>query len=76
MSEASRLEHTVQNVVFEHFDLTQFLKNIALVYQDLYSQVVLEFTIPQQSIIINGSQELIAQMLDKLIANAVDFNLP
>jgi dedicated sortase system histidine kinase len=76
MSEASRLEHTVQNMTFEPFDLTQFLKDIAPVYQDLYSQVALEFNIPQQPIIINGSQELIVQMLDKLIANAVDFHLP
>lgn len=76
MSEASRLEQTVQNVILETFDLSTLLKNIATVYQDLYSQVSFELDLIEEPIMVKGSQELIVQMLDKLIANAVDFHLP
>ncbi len=76
MSEASRLEQTVNNVVLEKFDLTALLQNITPVYQDLHPQVTFELTIVEEGIMVNGCQELIVQMLDKLIANAVDFHLP
>lgn len=76
MSEASRLEHSVDNVVFEKFDLTVLLNEITRVYCDLYSPVSFELNLPDYAVIVDGSQDLIVQMLDKLIANAVDFHLP
>ena len=76
MSEASRLEQTVNNVVLATFDLTALLKNIAPIYQDLYAQLSFEFNLIEQPILIKGSEELIVQMLDKLVANAVDFHFP
>ncbi len=76
MSEASRLEQSVNNVILEKFDLTALLRNIAPVYQDLHPQQLFELNLAEEIIEIKGSQELIVQMLDKLIANAVDFHLP
>ncbi|PHS26848.1 MAG: hypothetical protein COA83_02190 [Methylophaga sp.] len=74
MSEASRLEQTVNKVALEVFNLTALLKGIAPVYQDLHPQVLFEFNLAEEAIEIKGCQELIVQMLDKLIANAVDFH--
>jgi dedicated sortase system histidine kinase len=76
MSEASRLEQTVNNVVLEVFNLTTLLSDIAPVYQDLHPQIAFEFNLAEHAINIKGSQELIVQMFDKLIANAVDFHHP
>ena len=77
MSEASRLEQTVDSVSFVKFDLGDLLKNLMLVYQDIYPNAVIALSIDKQlSVIIDGSQDLIVQMMDKLISNAVDFHLP
>ncbi|MBL1320529.1 MAG: hypothetical protein COA63_005635 [Methylophaga sp.] len=76
MSEASRLEQTVNTVALEVFNLTALLKDVAPVYQDLHRHVSFEFNLAEDAIEIKGCQELIVQMLDKLIANAVDFHLP
>lgn len=74
MSEASRLEQTVNNVVFEDVDLTDLLNSLSAVYQQLYPQIVFELSLSKDVISIKGSPDLIVQMLDKLIANAVDFH--
>ncbi len=74
MSETSRLEQTVNNIAFEQFSLSILLSEIVPVYRDLYTQVLFELKLPEANIMVNGCQELIVQMLDKLIANAVDFH--
>ncbi|MFW5426531.1 MAG: histidine kinase dimerization/phospho-acceptor domain-containing protein, partial [Methylophagaceae bacterium] len=42
MSEANRLEQSVNNVILEIFDLTALLRDIAPVYQDLHPQMSFE----------------------------------
>lgn len=74
MSEASRLEQTVQNTEFKTFDLRQLMLDMTKAYQDIYAEVELKLTLPQSSVMIDGSAEMLAQMLDKLINNAVDFH--
>jgi len=74
MSEASRLEQTVNSVSLVEFDLTQLLNDVIPAYQDLYSDARIALQPIESNIIINGSQELVVQMLDKLISNAVDFH--
>jgi len=74
MSEASRLEQTVNKVVLEKFDLKQLLLDIVPAYQDLYPQTMIEIEVIDEQVNVMGSQELIVQMLDKLISNAVDFH--
>lgn len=75
MSEASRLEQTVVNVELTEFDLQQLLTNLLPIYNDLYPTVTLHLEAEHESVIILGSEDLIVQMLDKLISNAVDFHL-
>ena len=74
MSEASRLEQTVQNTEFIVFDLRALLLELSAAYQDIYPNVNFELQSPDNAVMINGSAELIVQMLDKLVSNAVDFH--
>ena len=74
MSEASRLEQTVNTMSLVEFDLKQLLLDVVPAYQDLYPNTAIELEPIKESIQITGSQELIVQMLDKLISNAIDFH--
>jgi len=74
MSEASRLEQTVQNTELITFDIRALIIELSAVYQDIYPDSKFVIETPTESIMINGSAELIVQMLDKLINNAVDFH--
>jgi len=74
MSEASRLEQTVNTVSLVEFDLKQLLQDVVPAYQDLYANTRIELESFNENVTINGAQELIVQMLDKLISNAVDFH--
>ncbi|NOQ93370.1 MAG: proteobacterial dedicated sortase system histidine kinase, partial [Methylophaga sp.] len=58
----------------EVFDLKQLLIDVVPAYQDLYPDAYIELQPINDTIFINGSQELIVQMLDKLISNAIDFH--
>lgn len=75
MSEASRLEQSVTKETLQDFNLQQLLIDIIPVYRDIYQDVKFGADIPDEKIMIKGSQDLIVQMLDKLISNAVDFHL-
>jgi len=74
MSEASRLEQTVNTVSLVDFNLKQLLLDLVPAYQDLYPNTVIELQPIKEDVYITGSQELIVQMLDKLISNADDFH--
>ena len=43
-------------------------------YQDIYPSITFVIQSPADPIMIHGSAELIVQMLDKLVSNAVDFH--
>jgi two-component system, OmpR family, sensor histidine kinase ChvG len=73
MTEATRLEQTLQHVENEAFDLTEVVSGCVNGYRLAYPQSEFELVAPSESVIVNGAPELIAQMLDKLVANAVDF---
>lgn len=74
MSEASRLEQSVTKEVLRIFDLQQLIIDILPVYRDIHSEIEFETDIFSEQIMLKGSQDLIVQMLDKLIGNAVDFH--
>jgi signal transduction histidine kinase len=73
MTEATRLEQTLQHVEIESFDLAEVVSGCVNGYQLAYPQSVFELVAPSESVNVKGAPELIAQMLDKLVANAVDF---
>ena len=74
MSEASRVEELMQHVEPENFDLGAVLQSTVAAYRDVYPSR--DFTLETQDdpAITQGSPELVIQMLDKLVDNAVGFS--
>lgn len=78
MSEASRVEESIQSAEPEAVDLLALLRDIGKAYQDIYPnhRIVLEEATAKSRVVVNAVPELIVQMLDKLVDNAVDFAPP
>tara|TARA_R110002049_G_scaffold30729_9_gene105079 strand:- start:561 stop:2594 length:2034 start_codon:yes stop_codon:yes gene_type:complete len=74
MSEANRVEELMRNVEPEHFDLAAALNSAASAYRDIYPAREFEVIINSDNCPVTGSPELVIQMLDKLVANAVSFS--
>jgi two-component system, OmpR family, sensor histidine kinase ChvG len=77
MSEATRLEQAIQNSEREIFDVQQVLQGCVQGYQFVYPHCEFVLKLDNKSAnktILSGAPELFAQMLDKIIANAVDFS--
>jgi dedicated sortase system histidine kinase len=73
MSEANRTEELMKNADFELFDLRAVLASTVAAYADAWPERGLGFRCDAERADCNGSPELIIQMLDKLVDNAVDF---
>lgn len=76
MSEATRLEQMLQTSEKEKIDLNEVIHGCVEGYKLAYPDSNFEVDAPQYAIHINGVPEYIAQLLDKLIANAVEFSYP
>ena len=74
MTEATRLEQSVGEDERERFDLSRVVAGCVDGYRVAYPQHTLQLELPSGEVIYNGAPELIAQMLDKLVANAVEFS--
>ena len=74
MSEASRVEELMQHVESETFDLFAVLQSTTGAYRDVYPARQFDFVTELTAGPMSGSPELIIQMLDKLIDNAVGFS--
>lgn len=74
MSEATRLEQMLQTSEKEKIDLNQVIYGCVEGYKLAYAESVFETDLPSQPTFINGVPEYFAQLLDKLIANAVEFS--
>lgn len=74
MSEATRLEHSLQSSEKELFDLTELLHGCVEGYRAVYIEYSFETDICQTELKINGVPENIAQLIDKVVANAVEFS--
>ena len=76
MSEATRLEQTIQHEERLDFDLQEVINSCIKGYQvanrrqEFALKIINKFDKP---FVINGVPDLIAQMLDKLVSNAMDF---
>jgi two-component system, OmpR family, sensor histidine kinase ChvG len=73
MTEAARLEQSLSDVERERFDLVPVVAGCVDGYRLAYPAARIAFTPPVAAIPIDGAPDLIAQMLDKLVANAVEF---
>lgn len=79
LSEATRMEEAIQNTEQEPVNMAALLDELVTVYRQLHptKNIQLEGVLPMHLVpsrtIINAAPDLLAQMFDKLIANAVDF---
>jgi two-component system sensor histidine kinase ChvG len=76
MSEATRVEQSIEHTERVEFDLAVLVRDMAAAYQQSFPQHRIESAVPDAPCRISGSPELIAQMLDKLMDNALDFATP
>ncbi|MEC7432426.1 MAG: proteobacterial dedicated sortase system histidine kinase [Pseudomonadota bacterium] len=73
MSEAARLEQSFEDTEKEPFDLARVLAEATSAYQQLDTRHRIVYSGPASDCVMNGSPEMLVQMLDKLVDNARDF---
>ena len=76
MSEATRLEQSLGDAEFERFDVAALVRGCVDGYRSAYAPRAFILDAADVAIDIDGAPDLIAQMLDKLVANAVEFGVP
>ena len=76
MSEATRLEQMLQSSEKEKIDLGALVKGCFEGYRLAYPEATFVVDVPSYPVHVNGVPEYIAQLLDKLVANAVEFSYP
>jgi two-component system, OmpR family, sensor histidine kinase ChvG len=77
MSEATQLEKFLQGTEKEQFDLTKVVGGCVAGYRHAFAQHRFDFVAANEKsgpAIIWGSADAVAQLLDKLVQNAVDFS--
>jgi dedicated sortase system histidine kinase len=74
MSEASRVEELMSSMETDSFDMCNVLNSTIAAYRDVYPERTFQFDCDLSSAVTTGSPELLVQMLDKLVDNAVDFS--
>ncbi len=74
MTEANRLEQSLRTAERENYDLVPVVRGCVEGYRLAYPQTRFVMQLPNTPVIVAGSPDLAAQLLDKLAANAVDFS--
>lgn len=73
MTAATRVEQAVTSTAVERFDLAKVISACVAAYGDAYGGRRFESALPTEPVWVEGSAELIEQLLDKLVDNAVSF---
>jgi dedicated sortase system histidine kinase len=73
MTEASRLEQSLQAAAREPFEAAAVVRGCVEGYRMAYAPRKFELSLPEAPVNARGAPDLLAQMLDKLVENAVDF---
>lgn len=73
LSEATRVEQSIEHTERVRFDLVSLVRNMAQAYRQTFSDHRIVEAIELDACSVIGSPELIAQLLDKLMDNAIDF---
>ncbi|HBE92261.1 MAG TPA: proteobacterial dedicated sortase system histidine kinase [Gammaproteobacteria bacterium] len=78
LTEAGNLEEALKTEDHERFNLNEMLAMYMEGYQESHPEFKAGFIVqlPEHQVYINGSPDHIAQMLDKLVDNAIDFSSP
>jgi signal transduction histidine kinase len=75
MAEASRLEQSLRAVERERYDLAAVVRGCVEGYRLAYPQTGFALELPPgRKVEVEGAPDLAAQLLDKLVENAVDFS--
>jgi signal transduction histidine kinase len=73
LSEATRVEQIIEHTERVRFDLRELVQNMGQAYQQTFVQHRVETQLPAEQCLVEGSPDLVAQLLDKLMDNASDF---
>lgn len=76
LAAARQIERAVAAAEHQRFDLAAQVGDMVDAYRVLYPERSFVFTRPPQPCVLAGAPDLIAQLLDKLVDNAVDFAPP
>jgi signal transduction histidine kinase len=76
MSEATELEQAIRETRAQRFDLAAVAASCCAAYRDVYPEREIAYRRDAADATIVGSGELVAQLLDKLVDNAVSFSEP
>jgi two-component system, OmpR family, sensor histidine kinase ChvG len=76
MGAATRVEEAISNAERSGFELVAVVASATDAYRVAFPQRGFATELPSEPIMIDGAPDLIVQMLDKLIDNAVDFSPP
>ncbi|ELR66009.1 Sensor histidine kinase [Photobacterium marinum] len=74
MTEATRIEQSLQGAEKERFPLNELVSGCMQGYQMAFPEQAFKVHSGSKDIFINGAPDYLAQLLDKLIANAEDFS--
>jgi signal transduction histidine kinase len=74
MTEASRLEQSLRSVERSRYDLGAVVRGCVEGYRVAYPQAAFALALPAGRVEVEGAPDLAAQLLDKLVENAVDFS--
>ncbi len=73
LSEGTRLERLLESAERERFDLGAVVRGCVEGYRAAYAPRRFELTLPEGPVMLFGVPDSFAQLLDKLVENAVDF---
>lgn len=76
MTEASRLEQSLRTADRERYDLVPVVRGCVEGYRLAYPAALFTLQLADGALSVDGSPDLAAQLLDKLVENAVDFSPP
>jgi len=70
---AARVEESIKQAEFVNFDLRELLSSAVAAYRGGFPQANIALETPADPCFFRGAPDLLVQLLDKLIENAVDF---
>ena len=74
MGAATRVEEAITHAERSRFDLVPLLASAVGAYRGAFPERRFASELPAEPVLLDGAPDLIVQMLDKLIENAVDFS--
>jgi two-component system, OmpR family, sensor histidine kinase ChvG len=76
MGAATRVEEAISNAERSRFDIVPLVASAADAYRIAFPERRFATELPPETVMIDGAPDLVMQLLDKLVDNAVDFSPP